>query len=166
MNSSTAAVIGALIGGGAAVVGQTITSVFTLRSARDNEKAALRREEHAKRRAVYEDFVVQVNAYRTACLSFRHAGPDDSDRWFALFELWPPVSTALSLIELHGPDPVEKAAKKVYENTQALDQAITDFRNGKDPGGAFDALYDRSDFEELRSAYSTASRKALDDLRA
>jgi hypothetical protein len=163
MDSAIAGVIGALIGGGAAVVGQAISSRYALRQAQEGEKAALRKAEIDKRRTVYENFIVHVAAYRNACMAYSHGSPDDEERWLSLFDEWTPLVTSFTLIELHGPAPVASAATALYEYARELDEGLISFRHGGDRSMFHERYYSPA-FESRRQAYSDACRTELDEL--
>lgn len=165
MDSATAGVIGALVGGGAAVIGQVISSRYALKQAQRSDKATLHKAQIDKQRAVYEDFVTHVAAYRNACMSYSHGSPDDDERWIALFDQWTPVVTSFTLVEFHGPAAVTAAAKKLYEYARALDADLNTFRHDGDPS-FFHERYHSPEFESHRNAYSETCRKDLDALQA
>ncbi|MFF2165491.1 hypothetical protein ACFVWP_33015 [Streptomyces sp. NPDC058175] len=161
MDGSTAAVIGALLGGGAAVAGQAIASRNARKQAEATERAVLGRERLRQARTVYEAFIAQVAMYRHACWIYRDWPAGDGERWLELSRQWAPLITAFTVTELEGPKPVSEAAMELQKYAGELDAAILKYHRGEDNGDEFTTFYESDKYNHLRASYALACRDAL-----
>ncbi|MFE4671102.1 hypothetical protein [Streptomyces sp. NPDC056723] len=164
MDGSTAAVIGALIGGGAAVVGQAIASRNARQQAEATERSALGRERLRQARTIYETFIAQVAMYRHSCWIYRDWPAGDGERWLELSHQWAPLITAFTATELEGPEPVTKAAIQLQKYAEELDAGILMYHRGENDGEQFTAVYQDDKYDRLRAAYALACQGALTEL--